>query len=49
MTPLHVAAECARNRVVKYLVHQNADVNVKASNGVSTCDHANDSKLVLVI
>lgn len=48
MTPLHVAAEGARDRVVKHLLDHKADINVKDNNGVSTCGHANDN-LVLVI
>ena len=34
-TPLHVAAEGARVKVVEYLVDQGADINIKDNDGVN--------------
>ena len=44
MTPLHVAAEGDRVRIVEYLVGKEADIEAKANNGVNTCDHTDDHK-----
>ena len=39
MTPLHLAAECGRIRILYYFVEQRADINIQDDNGVSICDH----------
>ena len=38
MTPLHLAAEGARIKVLDYLVKQGADINIQDHNGVIICD-----------
>ena len=35
MTPLHLAAETGRIKIIKYLVEQGADINIQDDNGVS--------------
>ena len=35
MTPLHVAAEKGRIKIVEYFVKERADVNIQDCNGVS--------------
>ena len=35
MTPLHLAAERGSIRIVKYLVEQGAEINIRDNNGVS--------------
>ena len=37
MTPLHLAAESSRIKIVDYLVDQGADVNIQDDNGVTIC------------
>ena len=37
MTPLHLAAESGRIKMVNYLVEQGADVNIQDNNGVLIC------------
>ena len=41
VTPLHLAAEGARIKVVNDLVGKGADVNIKDHNGVSIFDYNN--------
>ena len=41
MTPLHLAAERGRFKIVEYftgLAEKGADVNIQDNNGVSICD-----------
>ena len=38
MTPLHLAAESARIKIVEYLVDKGADVNIQDCNGVNVHD-----------
>ena len=38
MTPLHLAAESGRIKVVKYLVERGADINIQDENGVIIYD-----------
>ena len=37
MTPLHLAAESDRIKMVKYLVEKKADINIQDDNGVIIC------------
>ena len=37
MTPLHLAAESDRIKMVHYLVEQEADINIQDDNGVIIC------------
>ena len=39
MTPLHLAAESGRVKILGYLVDQGADINIQDDNGVIICDH----------
>ena len=39
MTPLHLAAESGRIKILKYLADKGADINHQDDNGVITCDH----------
>ena len=51
MTPLHLAAERARVKVIEYLVGKKADiVNIQDRNGVNIimCDCINDIQCVLI-
>ena len=38
MTPLHVAAVNARNKIVNYLIEHEADIKIQDHNGVNLCD-----------
>ena len=48
MTPLHLAAEGGRIKVVKHLVEQGADINIQDDNGVIICDHIHTSAEYLI-
>ena len=48
MTPLHLAAEGRRIKVVKHLVEQGADINIQDDNGVIICDHIHTSAEYLI-
>ena len=37
VTPLHLAAESDRIKMVNYLVEQEADINIQDDNGVIIC------------
>ena len=37
MTPLHIAAENAHNKLVEHLVNEGANINIQDSNGVNIC------------
>ena len=39
MTPLHLAAQGARIKILEYLVDQKANTNLHDDNGVNICDH----------
>ena len=39
MTPLHLAAESGRIKILKHFVEQGADINIQDDNGVIICDH----------
>ena len=39
MTPLHLAAETARIKMLGYLVEQGAGINIQDDDGVIICDH----------
>ena len=44
MTPLHLAAESGRVKIVNYLVEQGADINIQDDIGVNLC-HTNAGRL----
>ena len=46
MTPLHLAAESGRIKILGYLVDQGADINIQDDNGVIICDHTYHAMLV---
>ena len=46
MTPLHLAAESNRIRMVDYLLDQGADINIQDEDGVIL--RTNDGRLVCV-
>ena len=47
MTPLHLAAESGRIKVIQILVAQRADINSQDDNGVNICDHTYNAMLVV--
>ena len=44
MTPLHLAAESGRVKIVNYLVEQGAGINIQDGIGVNLC-HTNAGRL----
>ena len=46
MTPLHLAAESGRVKILRYLVDQGADINIQDDNGVIICDCTYHAMLV---
>ena len=48
-TPLHKAANEGHVHIVRYLVEQGADINIKDVNGVSEQQYTADCKLVLLV
>ena len=43
MTPLHLAAESGRIKVLKYLIDQGTDINLQDDNGVITSNMPTDT------
>ena len=39
MTPLHLAAESGRIKILDYLVEQGVDINIQDDYGVIICEH----------
>ena len=49
MTPLHVAAENGRFKLVKLLVNKKADINIKDNDGVSKVVHLIEGTIAIVL
>ena len=48
-TPLHNAARDGHVDIVRYLVEQDVDINIKDQNGVSEQEYTADCKLLLLV
>ena len=49
MTPLHVAAENGRFKLVKLLVSNKANINIKDNDGVSKVVHLIEGTIAIVL
>ena len=49
MTPLHVAAENGRFKLVKLLVNKKANINIKDNDGVSKVVHLIEGTIAIVL
>lgn len=48
-TPLHVAVGVGDADIVRYLVHKEANINIKENGGVSVWEYTTDGRLVLLV